>query len=74
MGAMKTNAPEGRCWRRHGRARRRSINLDDPGIGLRRQWPPRGFTYADLRSIPDDTVKRRADRYITLHLTGSMRR
>jgi CopA family copper-resistance protein len=70
-GAMKTNAP------RPGAGVDMVVptprtNLDDPGVGLRSNGR-RVLTYADLRSI-GRYGEAAADRDITLHLTGSMRR
>lgn len=55
------------------RAERARPMLDDPGIGLRDNGR-RVLTYADLatRGGPPDTLH--ADRELTLHLTGHMRR
>ena len=49
------------------------INLDDPGIGLRKNGR-RVLTYADLHTIGGPLDPRGAEREIELHLTGNMER
>lgn len=48
-------------------------NLDDPGVGLRRNGR-RVLTYADLKTIGGPLDPRDPEREIELHLTGNMER
>ncbi|WP_277057820.1 copper resistance system multicopper oxidase [Trichlorobacter lovleyi] len=48
-------------------------NLDDPGIGLRRNGR-RVLTYADIRTLGGPLDRRLPEREIELHLTGNMHR
>ncbi len=49
------------------------VNLDDPGIGLRKNGR-KVLTYADIRTIGGPMDERESGREIELHLTGNMER